>query len=133
MSKCFSKSLWPGETQLGYNIRIQSGCRFSCEHHHVMQILQLGGGRLERAVSPLIIQSALPNYRVSFIIAACYILVCKLLGQFTVRQIFRLLPQHSLAWLKTYFAFSWASQTESFRSQLVKRIKVIGIGNSFFY
>ena len=29
---------------------------------------------------------------------------------YTLRQIFRLLPQHSWTWLKTYFAFSCTSQ-----------------------
>ena len=44
MTKCFLKSLWQRETQAGDTTAILFGCRFSCEHHLVMQILQLGGG-----------------------------------------------------------------------------------------
>ena len=44
MTKCFLKSLWQRETQAGDTTAILFGCRFFCEHHLVMQILQLGGG-----------------------------------------------------------------------------------------
>ena len=51
-----------------------------------------GGQGAGEGCKPPIIQSALLDYNVSFLIVVCYILACKLSGYFTVHQIFRLLP-----------------------------------------